>query len=242
MHARRRPRALHAVITPGAPEAGRGPHQAFIDVHFPEAPVDLQWITFENYYSASISILHSPQPAPTPAGGSSSDSSATRWVPVVDNLPLMANPHCEDDAQAWHEIHASQFSREFDAARTMFLRIFLSQPSPLWREHTLRKIAFYMASSAAPPAPALPLPHLSGPAADRCALLLERIGEVTNAARKIRATLAAAPPRRRTESDIVRAYVLNTWDGELGSVELPTPPREPPTPGIGTLGAGASRR
>ena len=83
-----------------------------------------------------------------------------------------------------------------------------------------------MRTPVAPP-PEIALPPLSDATAQRCALLTERVTEIAELARKIRVTLAAAPPRRRAETEILRAYVVNTWEGELCALDLPTILKEP---------------
>ena len=175
--------ALQHVVLPsddgaeGAPSTA--PQQQYIDVHFANAPVHLHWIAFENYYCASLTILHCAQPAA--AAGTSADgaagASAEVWTPVVERLALMVNPHIESDAQAWHELHSSAFAPGFDAAATTRLRFCLCQPSPMWREHGLRKLTFYTARPPGPPAAedaAELLPELTGPLAERCHLVTQQ--------------------------------------------------------------------
>ena len=110
----------HTVTTPTSALA-RPPRRPYLDVDFTDAPVDLHWIAFENYYTATVSVFSAEVDPST---------KAVRWVPVVSKLQLMANCHLEADAQAWHRLHASQFEPSFDASRIVRLRIFMLQPSP----------------------------------------------------------------------------------------------------------------
>ena len=67
----------------------------------------------------------------------------------------MADPHYEDDAQAWHSILETEFTDAYDPTVTSPLRFYLSQPSPHWRRYELRELVRYGHKSVAqnPPSP-----------------------------------------------------------------------------------------
>ena len=198
----------------------RPPRRQYLDVDFTDAPVDLHWFTFENYYTASVSVL-SAEVHPV--------TNVVRWVPVVARLQLMADCHAENDAQAWHRLHASAFEPGFDSTRVVRLRIYMLQPSPSWHSHTLQHLAFYTFEPLAAPELA-PEPELSQADKERCAKLAGGMAELTVMSHAIRATLAeaaAARPRLgpRGEAaagalDACAPYVAGEWDDELEVASL----------------------
>ena len=121
----------------------RPPRRRLIDVTVADAPVDVHWVAFENYYTASVTVLHTNSPPIDPQ---------PRWTCALGQLRLMASAHCEDDAQDRHELHATAFADGFDATRVTRLRVCLVQPSPAWAEHGLRRLKFYTARVATPTA------------------------------------------------------------------------------------------
>ena len=177
----------HTVRTPQS-AGSRLPQRQYIDIDFPDAPVDLRWIAFENYYSATVSI-HSAEV--------NASTKKVRWVPVISRWQLMADCHTEDDAQAWHRLHASGFEPGFDPTRVLRLRIHMQQPSPSWRSHTLNRLAFYTLEPIAAPVLA-PEPELSRADRERCAKLAGTLAELSRMAHAIRSTLSggAAAERR----------------------------------------------
>ena len=199
----------HTVRTP--PSAGsRLPQRQYIDIDFLGAPVDLRWIAFENYYSATVSV-HSAEVNPS--------TNKVRWVPVISRWQLMADCHTEDDAQAWHRLHASAFEPGFDPTRVLRLRIHMQQPSPSWRSHTLNHLAFYTLEPLAVPALA-PEPELSRADRERCAKLAGTLAELSTMAHAIRSTLSQVAPQPSGEAavgalDGYAPYVVGEWDDEL---------------------------
>ena len=138
-------RQLNPTITPSPTptSASACTHQHFIDVSFADTPVQLHAIAFANYYCASVTILYrsknlkkgyTPEVAPTAdrglSGCSGSASSAgvqqqdRDWQVLVSAYKLMANPHCEDDAQTHHEITVKDFQ---STSAIYSLRLCLSQ-------------------------------------------------------------------------------------------------------------------
>ena len=199
----------HTVRTP--PSTGsRLPQRQYIDIDFPDAPVDLRWIAFENYYSATVSV-HSAEVNPS--------TNKVRWVPVISRWQLMADCHTEDDAQAWHRLHVSAFEPGFDPTRVLRLRIHMQQPSPSWRSHTLNHLAFYTLEPLAAPVLA-PEPELSRADRERCAKLAGTLAELSTMAHAIRSTLSQAAPQPSGEAGVgaldgYAPYVVGEWDDEL---------------------------
>ena len=73
----------------------------------------LSYVCFHNFYTSAITISHTT--VRTDDSGRS-----PHWQVVLPKLTLMADPHCEDDAQRYHELmHSSQHRRlEVGAALT----------------------------------------------------------------------------------------------------------------------------
>ena len=200
-------RLRHTMSTP-APGLERAPRRQYMDIDFTDAPVDLHWLTFENYYTASVTVLAS-EVHPT--------NKQVRWVPLVTKLRLMAHCHAEADAQMWHKLHVSQFEPGFDAKRVVRLRICMSQPSPSWRSHTLHHLAFYTVQPLAVPE-LLPEPELGQADRERCAKLAGGLAELATLAHAIRSTLAeVAPPPPSSPPPPVAAAQAFGCDGDSGS-------------------------
>lgn len=193
------------------PSAGsRLPLRQYVDIDFPEAPVDLHWIAFENYYTATVSV-HSAEVHPS--------TNKVRWMPVISRLQLMADCHTEDDAQEWHRLHVSAFEPDFDPKRVLRLRIHMQQPSPSWRSHTLNHLAFYTLEPLVVPALA-PEPELSRADRERCAKLAGALAELSTMAHVIRSTLSPVAPQGSGEAaagalDGYAPYVVGEWEDEL---------------------------
>jgi len=136
---------------------------------------------------------------------------------VVSKLQLMADPHLEDDAQAEHEIFVHHFEPAFDAQQVYFLRIILTQPSPLWLQHTIRELRFFSAWSSHPTGP--PCSSLDqldgGEGAKRVDAFSSELLALLQVARQIHSTLLEVSPSRRNESERGSAYILGEWEDEL---------------------------
>lgn len=192
---------LEAVISATTSEARGGPRQHLIEVSFPDAPVAVEYISFCNYYSSAISVSHTSSRADADAAaprahgvangqGQSSKPPPPTWQVVTPKLTLMADPHCEDDAQRYHELSCSHFAKGFDHQHVTRLRICCIQPSPCWREYGLRHLRFYtleqrVSSSLKPP------PPLTDQQRKLAAAIMEEVSPV------LRSELSAlaAPPR-----------------------------------------------
>jgi len=172
---------LEATLTHSPASSSTAPPttQQYIDVRFSGAPVELHCLTFTNFYTGSLTVLHSMHavgrkaevaPRMRSAEDDAPAAAAGNWLVLVPRYRLMADPHCEDDAQAQHELGVADFAAP---GRVVSLRLCLAQPSPLWRLHTLNSLRFYTLKPADPISLA-PL-QLSPPEADRVAILAEEV-------------------------------------------------------------------
>ena len=205
---------LEHELTEPESSLSRPPRRRMIDVTFADAPVDVHWVAFENYYTASVTVLHTNSPPIDPQ---------PRWTCALGQLRLMASAHCEDDAQDRHELHATAFADGFDATRVTRLRFCLAQPSPAWAEHGLRRLKFYTARVATPTAWATlrPEPSLAAEEAEHADQLARGAGQLAALARQIRAALAQAPRPRPAAALAEHAeYVLGEWADEIVDVPL----------------------
>ena len=50
-------RLLRHTMRSPPPALARAPHRQYMDIDFTDAPVDLHWLTFENYYTATVTVL-----------------------------------------------------------------------------------------------------------------------------------------------------------------------------------------
>eukprot|EP00900_Chrysochromulina_parva_P015365 jgi/Chrpa1/2382/Chrysochromulina_OHIO_Genome00009350-RA len=190
-------RVLEAHVVSSWSEApGGGPRQHLIDVAFPGAPVAVDYISFRNFYTAAITVSHTGVRAEDdPLQPMHAKGRPPSWQVAVPRVTLMANPHCEDDAQRYHELaHALHFAKDFDHRRVTRLRICCIQPSPSWREYGLKQLRFY--SLEPPSVPALqPPPSLTDAQRDLAAAVLDQLislGQVAGALRRDIATGAGA--------------------------------------------------
>jgi hypothetical protein len=182
---------LDARVTSSAPEADTGgPRQQWIDVTFPAAPVSLAAICFQNYYCAAITVSHTGQSADSdPLAQLQVKGRAPAWTVAVDKHTLMADPHCEDDAQLYHELTVAHFATNFDHRRVTRLRICCLQPSPSWREYGLRQLRFD--SIERPPTPTLqPSPSLTVAERELSETVLEQLVGLGKVAEDIRETIS----------------------------------------------------
>mmetsp|Transcript_22686 Transcript_22686/g.29376 ORF Transcript_22686/g.29376 Transcript_22686/m.29376 type:complete len:156 (-) Transcript_22686:162-629(-) len=114
------------------------PCPMYQDLIFEKINMPLHTILFRNYYIAWISIFQRQR-----------HENTLCWIPVLKNERLMVDPHCEEDARAWHELEVSSFEASFDNSlinrkTSSFstkeeedpplgtLRIMIMQPSPMW--------------------------------------------------------------------------------------------------------------
>ena len=228
-----------------------GPRQHLVDVSFPGAPVVVSSISFCNYYAAAITVSHTctcTDESPQAHTGGHMPS----WQIVVPKLTLMADPHCEDDAQCYHELtQEKHFAPDFDHRRVVRLRICCIQPSPSWREYGVRHLRFYCFESAL--APALhPPPPLSSSQREMAAKALQQLVGLGGVASEIRQAIASGmadcTPKINTAADgdasSLTSYIVGEWSDELrlsgidAALSAPSP-MVPARPSSAKLSGGA---
>lgn len=200
---------VEARVSPSAPDpssasaAAGGPRQQWMDVTFADAPVGITHVSFFNYYCAAITISHTTMALGGIDGRLSKQAEQMgmrpAWTVVVPKLTLMADPHCEDDAQNYHELTTVHFAPGFDHRRVTRLRICCLQPSPSWREYGLRELRFYR-TEASPTLPLQPTPNLTAAQREVAATMLEQIVGLAEIASDIRKTLSSARAGRASAS------------------------------------------
>ena len=226
-----KPVLLDARVTSGGEDENKtGPRQQWIDVSFSAAPVSLAYISFYNYYCASITISHTSTRAENdPKAQLHMKGRAPTWQVAVPKLALMSSPHCEDDAQRYHELTKSHFAPEFDHARVTRLRICCLQPSPTWREYGLRQLRFYGIEHPSTPV-VTQAPSLSTAERDLASTVVDHLLDLAHISHQLRQTIASAssnrqsaysvgagaPAPRRTAADGELApYFIGEWTDEL---------------------------
>jgi hypothetical protein len=140
----------------------------------------------------------------------SDDSSrAPQWQVVVPKFTLMADPHCEDDAERYHELkHGVHLANDFDHRRVTRLRICCLQPSPLWREYGLRQLRFY--SVEVPLIPSLqPPPSLTPAEREMASGVVEQLVGLGVVASQIRSTISGGVAAANT----MRQATRSVFDG-----------------------------
>ncbi|XP_078399945.1 nicolin-1-like isoform X1 [Cetorhinus maximus] len=107
-----------------------------IEVTFPrERVVNLQAITFKNYYTAFLTIRLQRRAT------AESDRRLLKWKTCIRNKCLMPNPHTENGSQDYFSIYRDQMLFEPDEVTTV--RLILRQPSPVWLNFTIEDIKMY---------------------------------------------------------------------------------------------------
>jgi len=122
------------------PNCGGRSHQ---DVTL-RVPGQIHYILFENYYVHTLVAQHR-----------SKDSKD--WVPCWEQpLQLMENPWCEGDAQHTHCVNVRELmsSSKVDLGNLYHFRLYLFQPSHLWRSFFLRNVRCIVINPTASVVPA----------------------------------------------------------------------------------------
>jgi len=118
-------------------------------------PCKLRYITFQNYYCASIQVQVK-------------QSAVCDWNVVVEDFELMDNCFFENDAQCWHTLDTSEWPPPFEAEENVHaIRFVLRQPCPTWRNFGLTELKCHqlvMQAADAPAATALTQPAEDVPA------------------------------------------------------------------------------
>ncbi|XP_030634564.1 nicolin-1 [Chanos chanos] len=104
-----------------------------IDITLEEA-VNIQEISFKNYYTAFVTMRLQQRQA-------GSKENHAKWVTCLRNHRLMANPHTEAGSQDYFSIYRQQMLTEPDQVTS--LRLILRQPSSVWLDFSLEEIKIY---------------------------------------------------------------------------------------------------
>ena len=106
-----------------------------IDVHMHSPTTEsIQYITFQNYYTYSVTIKFQTRPV--------LGKRQSGWKTCVKDLKLMPNCHCEQGSQGGVILSEKQFLNSLDGVTQ--LRIILKQPSPHWREFGIRNLRCFL--------------------------------------------------------------------------------------------------
>ena len=98
-----------------------------------ETITSIDYITFSNYYTHTITIKW----LPSGLDPSNMDS----WKNCIQNLKLMTNCHCEHESQNWIVLGKEDF--EDVLMNVKQLRVILKQPSVNWKEYGIQQFACY---------------------------------------------------------------------------------------------------
>ncbi|XP_034553441.1 nicolin-1 isoform X2 [Notolabrus celidotus] len=105
-----------------------------VDVTLPFGkPVDVEEITFKNYYTAYLTVRLLRR-------GPGQEATA-KWSTALRDLPLMDNPHTERGSQDYYSIHRTQMQVEPDHVTSV--RLILRQPSSAWLTFSLEDVHIY---------------------------------------------------------------------------------------------------
>ncbi|CAG9321586.1 unnamed protein product [Blepharisma stoltei] len=106
---------------------GERPCPCYITLTF-RTPGPLEYIVFQNHYTASISIKQKQNEL---------------WRTILHDFKLTQWPHFENDSQNWCIIPSHFFNTNYDPSSLTEFRIYLTQPSPNWKEFSLKNISCY---------------------------------------------------------------------------------------------------
>jgi hypothetical protein len=124
---------IRMTVGPVVKTKEKGPTKCYHEVLFRDLQGRrIKKIQFRNFYCASLVIKQQQM-----------CGDKLRWRTILEEKKLMADPHYEDDAQAWHSILESEFTAAYDPDGTKPFRFYLFQPSPHWRRYELRELACY---------------------------------------------------------------------------------------------------
>lgn len=117
---------------PCVPQSSSGCQVVDIAVHpsAPRASHRVDFITFQNYYTYSVTVLS--------RSGQAHESS---WQLYTKEQRLMANCHYERGGQDWVTLKGAESASELHDI--MDLRLILRQPSPHWRVFGVREVRCY---------------------------------------------------------------------------------------------------
>ncbi|KAL0251383.1 hypothetical protein GEMRC1_000596 [Eukaryota sp. GEM-RC1] len=126
------PQPISFQLSETKPDPNEFPSFHYIEVSF-KSPAALKYITFTNYYTAYVTIWWKPF-------GVVEDGNRGSWRIANQKHKLMTCPHCEDDAEAIHQLSTADWDADFDTSRVGGLRFYPLQPSTNWKQYTLRSV------------------------------------------------------------------------------------------------------
>ena len=115
------------------------PSKSFYDISFVSKDSSLNYIIFQNFYVATITIKQYKGVGDSKAELEKPDN----WKTVLSTYKLMNNAHFEGDAQNWHIIGTELFNDKFEPNNLSILRIYMNAPSPSWLDFYLKTITVH---------------------------------------------------------------------------------------------------
>lgn len=119
---------LIPITISGVVKEGALPCPTYISIAT-EKPEKLEYILFQNFYVSSINILQLTREG--------------RWITILSDFKLIQSPHFENDAENWCIIPSTFFNENFLSGYFKEIRIYMIQPSPNWKEYSLKNISCY---------------------------------------------------------------------------------------------------
>lgn len=113
-------------------------------IHSP-VPERIGCITFQNYYTHTITIKYCTSQNSNSNHDSTASSTRSQWRTCIREHQLMPNCHCERGSQALVVLNGTHFRCPLDHVKG--LRLILKQPSPCWLEFGIRDLHCYTVSS-----------------------------------------------------------------------------------------------
>ena len=116
-----------------------------VDVHIHNPiPETIEYVTFRNYYTYSITIQFRAKDVSGRVSGINTDP----WQLCIRDFQLMPNCHCEQGAQDWVVLSKKQFLNNLDDVTV--LRMILKQPSPHWKEFGIQEFRCFQKPKSKP--------------------------------------------------------------------------------------------
>ncbi|CAI2380756.1 unnamed protein product [Moneuplotes crassus] len=119
--------------------SAKKPSKSFYDITFASSDARFDFIIFQNFYVASITIKQFCGEETTKYELDQPEN----WNIVLSNYKLMNNAHFEGDAQNWHIIGREHFNGSLNIENLSVLRVFMNAPSPSWLDFSLKNINLY---------------------------------------------------------------------------------------------------
>jgi len=139
-------RPVRVVSSAVARTAPSGPSRRFVDLRLDgPGPEVVRVLAFRNHYAAFVTV----KARVAASAGRDGARDPPRWIEVLPETRVMADPHFEDDACAVVAIPLPGPGVTMDRASR--LRVYFSQPSPTWAtvDVALRDVAAFAAGDLA---------------------------------------------------------------------------------------------